>query len=118
MLCERWMKFENFLTDVGERPSYQMTLDRIDNDRGYEPGNVRWATKQQQVRNMRKNILVEHDGETLSIAEWGRRFGIAPATLKDRIVRRKMTPAEAFTMPGRGLKSRFAEEESIEALAL
>jgi hypothetical protein len=48
--CERWLSFDNFLADMGERPP-NMTLDRIDNDRNYEPGNCRWATKEVQSRH-------------------------------------------------------------------
>lgn len=51
-VCERWRTFENFLTDVGERPDGR-TLDRIDNERGYEPGNCRWATAREQRLNQR-----------------------------------------------------------------
>lgn len=49
-VCERWLKFENFLLDVGERP-LNHSIDRIDNAGNYEPGNVRWATRKEQMKN-------------------------------------------------------------------
>lgn len=57
-VCERWLKFENFLADVGSAPSPKLTLDRINNDGNYEPENVRWATTKEQSENKRSNKVV------------------------------------------------------------
>jgi len=52
-ICPRWQSYENFLLDMGRKPSADLTLDRIDNDGNYEPGNCRWATIAQQAQNQR-----------------------------------------------------------------
>lgn len=62
-VCERWREsFENFLADMGLRPSAKHSIDRIDNDGNYEPGNCRWATRAEQARNRRNTRFVEVGG--------------------------------------------------------
>lgn len=85
-VCERWKhSFPNFLTDMGRKPSPRLTLDRIDNDGNYEPGNCRWATREEQGRNKRSNRLITFRGETLCMADWSRRTGLHPMTLRRRL---------------------------------
>lgn len=62
-VCERWAHIANFVQDVGEKPSPKHTLDRIDNDGDYEPGNVRWATPAEQSRNRSTTLIIVVDGE-------------------------------------------------------
>lgn len=92
-VCERWRTFENFYADVGDVPPGK-SIDRIDNDGDYEPGNVRWADRKTQVTNQRqrrrgyaakpKRTLTFND-ETLGIAEWARKIGIDRKTLGERL---------------------------------
>lgn len=75
-VCERWLKsFQNFLDDMGKAPSKSHEIDRIDNDGNYEPSNCRWATRQEQCNNKRSNVVVTHNGETKTLAQWSRKLG-------------------------------------------
>lgn len=82
--CERWDDFMLFLKDMGERPD-GMSLDRIDNDGNYEPGNCRWATRGQQGSNKRNNVTLTHNGKTQTISQWSRETGIKFITIWARI---------------------------------
>ena len=82
-LCKRWRKFENFLADLGVQPE-GMTLDRIDNSKGYSPNNVRWVTKAENTRNTRRCVMVEINGEAKPINVWCREFGVPYVTFKQR----------------------------------
>ncbi len=85
-VCKRWRKFENFLADMGPRPSPDHSIDRYpNNDGNYEPSNCRWATKTQQDRNRRTNRLLTHDGLTLCVTEWAERIGVNKHTLYSRL---------------------------------
>lgn len=83
MLCMRWRMFENFLADLGTQPQ-GMTLDRIDNNKGYEPNNVRWVTKAENTRNTRRCVMVEVNGESKPINVWCREYGVPYVTFKQR----------------------------------
>jgi hypothetical protein len=94
--CDRWLSFENFYADMGKAPD-GMSIDRIDNNKGYEPGNCRWATSVEQNNNTRRNRLITARGESMTIAMWARKIGIKPNTIYYRL-RRGWTPEEA-TIP-------------------
>jgi hypothetical protein len=98
-VCAEWRhSFDTFYRDVGPRPSRRHTLDRIDNARGYEPGNVRWATRLQQMRNTRVNRWLELNGERLTIQDWARRIGASHATIHTRL-QRGWPLDKALTLP-------------------
>jgi hypothetical protein len=86
-VCDEWRDFVAFrdyvLENLGPRPRGQ-TLDRIDNDRGYEPGNIKWATATEQARNRSCTILFTVDGVTKSAAEWSEQVDIAVTTMVAR----------------------------------
>lgn len=85
-VCSAWRSYEQFLGDVGRRPSVKHSLDRFPNNNGnYEPGNVRWATRQQQARNQRTTRFISALGLTLPMPEWAERQAIKATTIKSRI---------------------------------
>lgn len=83
-VCERWLKFENFLADMGQKPSPAHSLDRVDNSSGYDPENCRWALPAEQCRNQRSNVVIEHEGERLCVADWAAKLGVPAGTLYNR----------------------------------
>jgi hypothetical protein len=75
-VCPEWLtSFENFLRDMGATYKRRLTIDRIENDKGYSAANCRWATKLVQANNTRSNRWVEFDGKTRTVAQWGRHTG-------------------------------------------
>jgi hypothetical protein len=99
--CERWLVFEGFLADMGERP-LGMSLDRINNDGNYEPGNCRWATWKEQGNNRRSNRRIALGGETVTAAQAAARHNV-PYTLVIGRLRAGWTPELAVgEPPGKG----------------
>ena len=85
-VCERWLRFENFLADMGDRPD-GLSLDRENNDGNYEPGNCRWADAFQQCNNKQRNRLIELGGRTQTVAQWVRELGLKRCTVEARLHR-------------------------------
>ncbi len=138
-VCARWLvSFESFLADMGERPANK-TLDRIDNDGDYEPGNCRWATEKEQSRNRSTSKRVVVDGVSMSLAECAEKFGISRHLLWGRLkrgwaVERAVSDAPSRSRPGlhagsrhpqthlteddvRTMRARYANGESAASIA-
>lgn len=108
-VCERWAAFENFLTDMGEKP-HKRSLDRIDNNKGYSPENCRWATNKEQSNNKRTCIQLTYNGETKNITEWADYLDIDRNLIYSRIEAGWSTH-KALLTPSRKKKSTYKPEE-------
>jgi len=95
--CKRWLKFENFLKDMGIRPEGK-TLDRIDGKRGYSKSNCRWATPTEQLRNTSANNLITYKEKTQCLASWVDELKINRGTLRRRL-RNWKDIEKSFTAP-------------------
>jgi hypothetical protein len=91
--------FPRFLRDVGKRPTSKHTIERIDNNRGYEPGNVRWAPHVDQVRNTRRNVIITAFGKTQLLVDWGaERPHLGEKLIGERLIN-GWSPEDALTLP-------------------
>ncbi|MGV7002497.1 helix-turn-helix domain-containing protein [Priestia megaterium] len=98
-VCEEWDKsFETFYKDMIDTYKEGLTIDRIDVNGNYEPGNCKWATMMEQGNNRRNNRVIEVFGETMTIAQAARKYNVKERTLRDRI-KRGLVPEEAVTLP-------------------
>lgn len=102
-VCQRWLdSFENFLSDMGERPTPFHSIDRINGDGDYEPSNCKWATALEQGRNRENNHWIEDGGVKMIISEFVRKYnlqygsvhrlvtkGLSIKSIKDRLVKQK-----------------------------
>lgn len=97
-LCDRWQVFENFLADMGERPP-GTSIERANNDKGYEPGNCVWGTRKDQSRNRRGRRVVTFQGEEMILAEAIERSGVGKSLFDQRHYSRGWTIDRALNTP-------------------
>lgn len=103
----RFESFEHWFEVLGPRPSPDMSVDRLDNDGHYEPGNVAWSDRSQQQRNTRRtrrHRLLTHNGKTMSVREWSEFTGLIPQIISTRL-RNGWSVADALS-PRRYAKTR------------
>lgn len=98
-VCDRWRNsFENFLADMGKKPTAKHQIERKENNKGYSPDNCCWATPLEQAQNTRVSRILEHDGLRLTVMEWTRRTGLGRATIELRL-KRGWSVAKTLTSP-------------------
>lgn len=97
-VCDRWLKFENFYADMGDRLE-GTSIDRIDNNGNYEPGNCKWSTRKEQCNNRRSNRFVTYAGKTLTLSEWSDVSGIPAKAIRKRLSVFNWTVKRALTEP-------------------
>lgn len=104
VVCEHWLKFENFNEDMGKDWKSGLTIERKNNGKGYSPENCYWATRKQQSRNIRNNHLISCFDKSQCFAEWSEETGISWETLYARIYQLGWFPEKALTVPVRKWK--------------
>ena len=98
-VCDRWLKsFDNFYEDMGPKPTPEHSIDRIDNNKGYSPGNCKWVTINEQANNRRNNHNITLDCTTKTISQWGDEIGINSSVISLRL-RRGWDSEKALTTP-------------------
>ena len=111
-VCEKWQQFSGFLEDMGLRPE-GMSLDRIDNNGNYEPGNCRWATPGQQSRNTERNIWLEWRGERKTFKDWAIELGLYERGLEFRIEKWGLEKAMTTPKLKNGIACRILTDEQV-----
>ena len=106
-ICPAWLNsFDQFLKDLGPKPEPELTLERLDNNGNYEPGNVAWRSRSAQQKNRRKfskstDRLISYSGRTQTLEDWSKETGIKRSTLQMRLDS-GWTVSESLTKPVRG----------------
>lgn len=106
-VCERWRNFHNFVADIGARPSPGHSVDRIEVNGNYEPGNCRWATLKEQANNRQNSFYVVIGGRKQTLTIWCEEIGIHKETVRRRL-KAGWSAEDALTRPPRPLKKRGA----------
>jgi len=86
-VCKRWLEYENFIKDMGYRPSAKHSIERVKNNKGYSKSNCKWATSKEQMNNTRWNRILRYNGVSMNISQWAEKINIKRATVDSRIAK-------------------------------
>jgi hypothetical protein len=119
-LCKRWLKFENFLKDMGYPPSDKHSIDRINNNKGYSKANCRWATRTQQNRNTNRNLMFTYKGITACLSELIEIFkpSLSYDCIHNRVTCLKWTIEKAMSTPKEVHNRRKNIDENISSVVI
>lgn len=99
-MCDKWRNsFASFIQDMGFKPTNKHSLDRINNNGDYEPGNCRWATKKEQQNNLRVNVLIDYNGQKKNLMQWCELLGLKYQLMYTRLFKLGWGIEKAFTKP-------------------
>lgn len=98
-LCKRWADFSLFHADMGDPPTDNHSLDRIDVNGDYEPGNVRWASPAEQARNKRNNRFITYDNKTMCVEDWAKEVGFSSGAIISGRIKMGWSVEDSLTRP-------------------
>ena len=105
-VCDRWKNsFENFLADMGLKPTPKHSIDRIDNDGDYQKDNCKWSTRVEQQNNRSSNRLITIEDVTLTITQWEKKMGFSKNVIQDRL-KSGWSERDAVLIPVGGKRNR------------
>lgn len=107
-----WEKFENFWYDMGETYKNNLTLERIDNDKGYYKDNCKWACRKEQGRNRRTSVMITYKDATKCLSDWARFYNINRGTLYSRVIEMGWDFDKAVNVPVKTKKRKIVSGEN------
>ena len=91
-ICDRWINnFNNFLLDMGKKPTKKHSIERIDINKNYEPSNCKWATSKEQSRNKRNNVIINYNNELLIKKDFLKKYNLCDNSYYRWVVKRGMS---------------------------